>query len=519
MNGAEALVRSLHAAGVEVCFANPGTSEMQFVDALDRTGLMRCVLGLHENAVTGASDGYARMAGRPAVSLLHLGAGLANGVANLHNARRARTPMLTLVGEHASWHLPADPPLASDIRSLAGPVSTWVRTAARPSSIAADAMAAHAAALSWPGRQAVLIAPGDAGWDEGGVIAPAMAPEGPAPLDDDALDAAAAALRAPGETLIMLGGSTLASRAALATAGAIAAATGATLMAPTAFGRAERGAGLPRLERLPYIVDDAVARLGSFAQVLLVELAPPVAFFGYPGKPSMLLPEGVEVVVPAEIDQDGRAALAALAARLDVAPAPPEPASPAAPGPRPAAPAPGRLDIASLTAALASALPERAIVIDEGITAGRGLWDATGWGVEHTWLPITGGAIGIGPPLALGAAIACPDRPVVAFQADGSAMYTIQALWSQAREGVNVTTVVFANRSYEILKLEMARVGANPGPSALALVDLDRPTIDFAGLARAMGVEAHATDCPAELAGLVAEAAATPGPTLIEARL
>ncbi|MEM6487927.1 MAG: acetolactate synthase large subunit [Pseudomonadota bacterium] len=518
MNGAEALVRSLHADGVEVCFANPGTSEMQFVDALDRTRLMRCVLGLFEGVVTGAADGYARMAGTPAVSLLHLGPGLSNASANLHNAKRARTPMLTLVGEHASWHLAHDPPLASDIRALAEPVSNWVRTAARPSSLAADGMAALAAARSWPGKMATLIAPGDTGWDEGGVLAGPVVPEGPRPLApgtvEDVGEALLSASATPGSGLLFVGGRALASPRGLAAAAAIAAHTGASLMCPTAFGRAERGDGLPPVERLAYAVDIAVERLAPVREAVMVEASPPVAFFGYPGKPSTLLPDAATVRTLADVDQDGAAALEALAAWLDAKPAP----TVAGAAGRPL-PAVGTLTPETLAAAVAHALPEGAIIVDEGITAGRGMWPATRQAPPHTWLPITGGAIGIGPPLAVGAAIAAPDRPVLALQADGSAMYTIQALWTQAREGANVTTVVFANRTYEILKQEMGRVGANPGPSALALVDLDRPTIDFVALARGMGVEACRVDCPRALAQAIAAAVVEPGPFLIEATL
>ncbi|MEM6971391.1 MAG: acetolactate synthase large subunit [Pseudomonadota bacterium] len=514
MNGAEAMVRSLHAAGVKVCFANPGTSEMTFVEALDRTGLMRCVLGLQENVVTGAADGYARMTGEPAVSLLHLGAGLSNASANLHNARRARSPMLSIVGEHASWHVAHDPPLGSNIRKLAEPVSAWVRTAARPQSIASDAMAALAAARSWPGQSATLITPGDAGWEEGGMIAAPAAAEGPRPIAPEDEDAAATALTSGRRVLIYLGGRALADPAAIAHAAAIAAATGADLVCPTSFARAERGGTLPAIDRLEYVVDAAIARLAPVEDVILVETVPPVAFFGYPGKPSTLLPEGARITMLADIDQDGAAALASLADRLNVKPAPA-----AAQQPRPERPLAGRLDIASLTTAIASSLPEGAIVIDEGLTAGRQIWPATTSGPRHSWLPITGGAIGIGPPLGAGAAIACPDRPVLALQADGSAMYTIQALWTQAREGLNVTTVIFANRTYEILKQEMARVGANPGPSALALVDLDRPTLDFVAMARGMGVDGIAVDCPRALADAIATASAEPGPFLIEARL
>ncbi|MEM7499048.1 MAG: acetolactate synthase large subunit [Pseudomonadota bacterium] len=514
MNGAEALVRTLNAGGVDVCFANPGTSEMQFVDALDRTRLMRCVLGLFEGVVTGAADGYGRMAGRPAVSLLHLGAGLSNASANLHNAKRARTPMLNLVGEHASWHIRHDPPLASDIAGLAAPVSDFVLTSTSQRALAAEGARALAEACSWPGRVATLIAPGDHGWDEGGEVAAPVAPRGPAAVSDDALEAAAKALDGTEQTLLFIGGHALASPGARAAAQAIAEKSGARVICPTSFRRIDRGRGRAGIDRLPYVVDMALETLAPFRRAVLVETVEPPAFFGYPGKPSLFLPEGCAVTRLADFGEDGSGALMALAERLGVraperfpAPSPPE------------RPQPGRLTPETLAAAIGATAPEGAIYIDESITQGRGIYPALAGAPEHSWLPITGGAIGIGPPMAVGAAIAAPERPVIGLQADGSAMYTIQALWTAAREETNVTYVILANRSYEILKHELARTGANPGPSALALVDLDRPTLDFCQIARGMGVEATATDCPAELAKLLDWSVREPGPYLIECRL
>ncbi|MEO0428548.1 MAG: acetolactate synthase large subunit [Pseudomonadota bacterium] len=514
MNGAEALVRTLHAGGVDVCFANPGTSEMQFVDALDRTRLMRCVLGLFEGVVTGAADGYGRMTGKPAVSLLHLGAGLSNAAANLHNAKRARTPMLNLVGEHASWHIRHDPPLASDIAGLAAPVSDVVLTSTSPEALAAEGAQALAEALSWPGRIATLIAPGDHGWDDGGRVAEPIAPCGPAPVSDDTLAEAANALDGSEPALILIGGHALTSPESRAAAQAIAAKTRAQVMCPTSFRRIDRGGGRPRIDRLPYVVDLALEKLARFKRAVLVEAVEPPAFFGYPGKPSLFLPEDCAVTQLAGFGDDGPGALLALAELLGAA----TPSHHSA-GPLPERPQPGRLTPETLAAAIGATAPEGAIYVDEGITQGRGIYPALAGAPEHSWLPITGGAIGIGPPMAVGAAIAAPDRPVIALQADGSAMYTIQALWTAAREQTNVTYLIFANRSYEILKHELARTGANPGPSALALVDLDRPVLDFCQIARGMGVDASATDCPAELAKLLDWAPQQPGPYLIECRL
>ncbi len=511
MNGAESLVRTLHGAGVELCFANPGTSEMQFVDALDRTNLLRCVLGLFEGVVTGAADGYARMAGKPAVTLLHLAPGLANAGANMHNARKARTPMLNLVGDHAVRHLAYEAPLTGDVAGAAGPFSDWVRTATHAATIAQDAADGLAAAMSKPGQVATLIAPADIGWDEGGVVAAPVAPTPPRAPDPTTVDAAAAALGP--DTLILAGGAVLEDTAALELLAGIAAKTGAALMAPTSNRRMERGLGRANLPKIPYPVDMALPLLARFRRAILIEAQAPVAFFAYPDRPSLLLPEGCGVIQLADFDQDGPAAVAALAETCGArAVVPPD-------APKPEAPSAGPISLDKLAAAITAALPEGAIVIEEGNTAARDVSPLVPGAAPSSWLSITGGAIGIGPPLALGAAIACPDRPVVALQADGSAMYTIQALWTQARECTNVTTIIFANRGYEILKMELAKVGANPGPSALAMLEMTGPEVDFVSLARGMGVPGRRVECAAELFRTLRAAVDTPGPYLIEAAL
>ncbi|MEM9430577.1 MAG: acetolactate synthase large subunit [Pseudomonadota bacterium] len=512
MNGAEGLVRTLHAAGIEVCFANPGTSEMQFVDALDRTRLMRCVLALFEGVVTGAADGYARMTEKPAATLLHLGPGLANAGANIHNARKARTPMVNLVGEHAQRHLTYDAPLTADIEGLAAPLSDWVATATTAEGIAGQGAEAAAAALSWPGKIATLIAPGDTGWDPGGTLEAPRAPAGPHPLDRGEVARVAARLRQGGKLVLYMGGSTLSSPETLARAAAIAAATGARLMSPTSSRRMERGAGVHAVPRLPYPVDLAMETLAGTEASILIEAPEPVGFFAYPGKPSLMLPEGAARLVLATPEQDGRAAIAALAAELGAPDVPPVAHQPVH------APDPGSLTPDTLPAAVAAALPEGAIVVDEGISAGRAVWPATVAAPRHTWLALTGGAIGIGLPLAAGAAVACPDRPVLAIQADGSAMYTIQALWTMAREALDVTVVILANGRYESLQQELFKVGANPGPDALSLLDLTRPDLDFVAMAKGMGVDGARVDCPAALHALLAERLALGrGPFLIEA--
>lgn len=510
MNGAESVVRSLHGAGIDVCFANPGTSEMQFVDALDRTGLMRCVLALFEGVATGAADGYARMAGKPAVTLLHLAPGLANGAANMHNARKGRVPMVNLVGDHAVRHRGYNAPLTADVEGAAAPFSDWVRTATAPETFAADAMEALAVASSRPGKVATLVAPADIGWDAGGRIAPPPAPARPAALKSDAIDRAAALLGP--DCVILVSGTVLESPHAVACLQGIASVTGAKVMAPTSNRRFERGAGRAGIARVPYPITMALEALAPFRRAVLIEAEPPVAFFAYPGRPSLLLPEGCETFTLTGLDGDGPAAIDALADRMGAAPLIRPAAATQAPGP-------GAITPETVAASIAHTLPEGAIVVDESITSGRALWGVTEGAAPHSWIGLTGGAIGDGIPMALGAAVACPARPVLALQADGSAMYTIQGLWSQAREGSNVTTLVFANRTYEILKNELFAVGANPGRSALDMLDLDRPNLDFVSIARGMGVPGRQVTDAADLTQVLRAAMAEPGPYLIEALL
>ncbi len=513
MNGAESVVRSLHAGGVEVCFANPGTSEMQFVDALDRTRLMRCVLGLFEGVVTGAADGYARMAGKPAATLLHLAPGLANGSANLHNARKARVPMVNIVGDHALRHRGYDAPLSADVEGAATPFSDWVRAGTSAQSFAADAMDALAAATGRPARIATLIAPADIGWDDGGVLAPASCAAPPAPPDEARLDQAVRALASTDRTVLLVGDTVLEDPGALAQLRGIADLTGADILAPVSSRRTDRGAGRAHVAKIPYPIEEALGVLAPYRRAILIEAAPPVAFFAYPGRPSLLLPEACAIVELAGFGADGPAAIAALGDRIGARAARPVDARPAVALPS------GAITPASLAAAFAHAVPEGAIVIDEGVTSGRDIYEAMRGCPPHSWLALTGGAIGAGLPLATGAALACPDRPVIAAQADGSAMYTLQALWTQAREGLNVTTVIFANRSYAILKHELMAVGANPGPDALSMLDLDRPELDFVALARGMGVPGRRVEDAGDLARAIADAATEPGPFLIEAMM
>ncbi|WP_281967172.1 acetolactate synthase large subunit [Roseovarius nanhaiticus] len=513
MNGAESVVRSLHAAGVDTCFANPGTSEMQFVDALDRTKLMHCVLGLFEGVVTGAADGYARMARKPAVTLLHLAPGFANAAANLHNAKKARVPMVNLVGDHALRHRKYDAPLSADVEGACAPFSDWVKSGEDAGSFARDAMEALRIAKGKPGRIATLVAPADIGWDEGGQMAPELDSEGPAPLDDTKLDEAVKTLAPGGNTAILVGNSVLEDPATLKLLQGIGEKTGATILAPTSSRRTERGQGRAPIPKIPYPINEAIACLAPYDRAILIETLPPVAFFAYPGKPSLLLPEDCAQVTLVGVDGDGQAAVAALADRVGAKPG--NCTSPAL-APRPQS---GAITLDNLGAALANALPEDAIVIDEAVSSGGATFPAGDMAKPNTWLALTGGSIGIGIPLSAGAAIACPDRPVITLQADGSAMYTIQGLWTQAREGSNVTTIILANRSYAILKTELHNVGAQPGQDALDMLNLDRPHLDFVAMAKGMGVPGRRVEDVAELMRAIEDAAKEPGPYLIEAML
>jgi acetolactate synthase-1/2/3 large subunit len=506
MNGAESLVHTLLACGVDTCFANPGTSEMHFVAALDRVAGMRCVLGLFEGVVTGAADGYARMAGKPAATLLHCGPGLANGLANLHNGRRASTMMVNCVGDQATFHRPLDAPLTADTEGWARGVSGWVRTASRAEEVGRDAAAAVQAARTAPGIIATLILPSDSCWNPGGVpAAPLKVPATPL-VDPHAVETVARLLRRGEPTMLLL--ATDALRAGpLADAHRIAGATGARLWAPGANGRIERGAGRHPINRIPYSIDAAVKVLAGMKHVVLVgaERAP-VGFFAYPGKPGFVTPADATVHVLARPGQDLPAALAALADALGAAPV-----APPARGEVPDA-VTGEAFAQSLTALL----PEQAIVVDESVSFGRVIYPATHDAAPHDWLSLVGGAIGEGIPLAVGAAVACPGRRVVNLEADGSAMYTLQGLWTQARENLDVTTVVFANRKYAILLGELAAVGANPGRVALDMMDLSRPDLDFVRLAEGMGVPAARAETMERFNDLFAQSARRRGPFLIE---
>ena len=511
MNGAESLVRTLVGGGVEVCFTNPGTSEMHFVAALDRVDGMRCILGLFEGVVTGAADGYWRMADKPAATLLHLGPGLSNGLANIHNANKAMSGIVNIVGDHATYHRQYDAPLTSDIEGLARPLSHWVKTSPNALAVAADGASAIQAARQPPGKIATLILPADTAWTEGSGPANVPPPDRPAAPAAEAVEEAARVLRSGEPTLILLTGRAVREEG-LALAGRIAAKTGARLIAQGSNARTQRGRGRVSVERIPYVVDQALKVLAGVKHIILVGAKMPVAFFAYPNKPSRLYPEDCQGHVLARPEEDQIAALAMLCEAVEATKTPPPVTNDDKPRP-----ATGAITSEALGASIGALLPEHAIVADEAVTTGRGFFAPTKAAAPHDWLSNMGGSIGLGPPLATGAAVACPDRKVVGLQADGSAMYTVQALWTQAREGLDVTTVLFSNRVYQILKGELANVGAgNPGRKALDMLDLGHPDIDWVGLAKSLGVPgARVTDMEG-FNRRFAEGLATPGPYLVE---
>jgi len=522
MNGAESLVRSLVAKGVRVCFANPGTSEMHFVAALDKVAGLRCILGLHETIVTGAADGYARMAGFPAVTLLHTGPGLANGLSNLHNARKAKTPVVNVVGEHALTHIEHDAPLTSDIQSIAATMSHWVSTPKNANLLASAGATAVDEACCFPGNVATLILPANTAWEQvdevravsdsdvsGSKNTGALVPK--ARIDEIAAQITQAKLKNE-PICIILGGDCLTADA-LEWADKLAQYSDITVFAETFNARLQRGAGRVAVQEVPYAIDSAIDALSRFKHVVTVAAKAPVGFFAYPDKPSTLYPEDARVQAIAQMHEDGVQALIDLAITLGVDKKAPR----VQVLEKHAEPENGPLTVTSLGVVLANLLPEQAIVVDEAITSGPPLFNLTRCSPAHDWLEVCGGSIGGGMPLAVGAAVACPDRKVINLQADGSGMYSLQALWTQAREKLDVLTIIFSNSSYAILKHELDNVQAKSGRVALDMMELERPKLDWVSLAEGMGVQACRVETVEQFKSAMSEALRTHQPYLIEA--
>lgn len=513
--GADVLCDTFLANGIDTCFANPGTSEMHFVAALDRKPQMNCILGLFEGVVTGAADGYARMAGKPAATLLHTGPGLANALANMHNARRAFVPMVNVVGDHASYHLPNDAPLTSDIESLARPMSRYVRRIHGPDDVGRATAESIAAASVAPGGVSTLILPADSSWAEvGSAGGPVMAEwRAPARVDPRRVQAAAAAVREGGGTMLLLAGDALRGRA-LQKAAAIAERFGGRISAELSNRRMERGVGRPPVERTPYAVAQACAYYEGVTKLVLVGARKPVTFFAYPGQPTTPVAPDCEVIPLAERSDDLPEAIDLLAQALgledDIAWSGRAEELPPLQS--------GTLTGDGALISVSHFLPENAIIADEAVSSGRSFFKLSHGAAPHDHIQVMGGAIGGGLPLAFGAAIACPDRKVVSLQADGSGMYTNQALWSMAREGADVCVVIFANRRYAILQGELANVGAGtPGRNANRMLRIDEPAIDWVAMARAMGVEAQSCTTVEAFNDVFRAAMARRGPFLIEA--
>ncbi len=515
MNGAEIMLKTAAAAGVEVCFANPGTTEMPIVAAFDNIREIKPVLGLFEGVCTGAADGFSRMKDKPALTLLHLGPGLGNGIANLHNARRANVPVVNIIGDHASWHLAADAPLTMDILSLAKTVSRWQRRNVSVEMLATDTAEAINASLY--GGVATLIVPNDSQWlESSGMIA--QMDFSYDPIDPKTIEDAAKSLKEAKKPLIILGGRVLRERG-LKTALRIQALTGCELMLNMFPGYMERGAGLPSPRRMPYFPEEAIKMLSPFDVVILVGAVIPVAVFGYRDGQSKLISEAAKTI---RIDGERQNALEAIEAladsvskgggKSDESDSPGDYQKPEVPN--------GALSRGLACLTVAALQPENAIIVDEGITSSGAYLLMDAGLTPHTYLTNMGGAIGWGMPCATGAAIACPDRAVINLQADGSAMYTVQALWTQAREGLNVTTLLFKNNRYAILEIEYARAGYKlAGPEVSSLIDLGHPSIDWINLSRGLGVPAVSVDSCDDLAKELKKALAETGPHFIEMKL
>jgi len=518
MNGADRLCDTLLINGVDTCFANPGTSEMHFVAALDRKPEMRCVLGLFEGVVTGAADGYARMADKPAATLLHCGPGMANALANMHNARRARTPMINVVGDHATYHLQHDAPLTSDIESLAEPMSHFVRRIATAEDVGPAIGEAYVASLTLPGVTTVIL-PADCAW---GSVEPATLKPTELPalksVEDATVREVAAGLRKHGaRAAIMLTGLALREKP-MEMAARICAVTGAQIFSQMSNGRIQRGAGRVAMPKVFYPIDKALEQLKDVDYLVLVGAQVPVGFFAYPGKPGRLIHDGCEVAKLAIPGDDLPASITALAEEMGAtktAPlyiAPPRKEQPGLPT--------GKLDADKACAIVSALLPENCIVCDESVSSGRSFYYDCHSAPQHDYIQLTGGAIGEGIPLAIGAAVACPDRKVIGMQADGSGMYTVQGLWTQARENLDIVTVVFANRTYQILHGEMRAVGVNDfGRNATLMLNIDEPALDWVMMAKGMGVEAARATTAEEFASLFKAALSRKGPFLIEAAI
>lgn len=513
MNGAQIVIRTAVEAGIKFCFANPGTTEMPLVEALDSVPGIEARLGLFEGCCTGAADGYARMTGRPALTLLHLGPGLANGIANLHNAHRAGSPIVNIIGDHAAWHVSSDAPLTMDIKTLARSVPGWHRTAGSVDTLSRDMSEAVSAALK--GQVATLIIPQDLQWSEcpdETIHKPSFTP---APIDATRINAAAEALKKEDKCLIILGGKSL-RKEGLRLARSIKQETGCGLLSDTFPAHAHIGAGLPSLKRIPYFPEDALKKLSGYESVILIGTKPIVPFFGYKDQTRRLLSDDQEIICLNPEHQDLLEILKTLRKKTgapDIGRPEPDEMRQGPSGELPE----GKLSGGTICQIVAGLMPKNAIVVEEAVTS-AGAYPIIAAGTRrHSLLTLTGGSLGMGMPCATGAALACPDRPVINLQGDGSAMYTPQSLWMQARDNLNITTLICANRSYDILKIEYLRAGNQKiKKNTAALTDLGNPPIHWTKISQGMGVPALKVDNGKDLVQALKKSFNTPGPFLIE---
>jgi acetolactate synthase I/II/III large subunit len=506
--GAEVLLNTLIANGINTCFMNPGTSEMHFVAALDRVSSMRGILCLFEGVCSGAADGYARAKGTPAATLLHLGPGLANGLANFHNARKARVPVVSIVGEHSTAHLRFDAPLSANIENFARTVSDRVRTARSAHELGSDMSATIADAIQPPGQVAMLIVPADLSWSPSEGCGAVVQPRLRRMPSQSVINRAADLLRQPG-TALLLGGSAV-TPPALDAAARLSAATGVRVHIARNVPKIWSGRGRFQPTQVPYFPEPALALFADIQNLVLVEAKTPVSFFGYPNTPGCLVPDSCRLSVLAGLDEDGTGALEALAEAC--------PPVIQAAGTTPTPLETGPLTLDAIGSVIAAYLPEDTLISEEMVSSAGPVLGHLKNAAPHEWMPVTGGSIGQALPVAVGAAVACPGRKVLALEADGSGMYTLQALWTMAREKLDVLTVIFANRRYAILDVEMRRTGAHGfGPAAAQLIDIGNPDLDWLSLAGGMGVPATCCTSAAEFALQFRTAVREKGPQLIEA--
>ena len=495
------------------------------MDALSGVGGVRTVLGLHENVVTGAGDGYARMARRPAMTLLHLGPGLANGLANLHNAKRASSPMLNLIGTMATWHTAADASLQMDVESLTQTVSCWASLL--PSrellhTFAREAIARVSAFASPDGcRIATLLLPHDLQWQicshsgahmEPSLIVPSSG-GGVVAIDALLQDLAEAGRRGA----LLLGGEALC-EPMLSVFASYARCVGTAILCVNEFARADRGQGRPAVRRIPYHSQQAREFLESFTVMVFINAVEPTAQFGYPESISTL------VSSHSKIHRIPFAELSAVLHHLQGA------ISRDAAGelepmafPSNLFPPDGILTAPKMWQLVAGLQPlDTIIIVDESLTSGGEYWEASQHSPPFSHLSQTRGAFRNGPPCAVGAALACPDRHVINLQADSSGLYSSQALSTQARERLNITTVVCANNAYGILQVDLARQKPKFGGRGCvvnALTQLNDPPIDWVNLAAGYGVLAVTVNTCEELARELSTAIDAQGPRVIVASL